>query len=494
MSKFKDKLFNSSLASKIRYSYILLLIPPVVVLLVLMFSMWNRNKNYESMVNSALVASDFSLDFKKDFDYETYLVIVGNKTMDESGMNHLLTQAKTIVGNLESLTNSVDNEKRLSSISKYLSNLENYKEHIRQNLADGDKYEENIEIWENDVQIVTALIRETMFQYIYYEINNLQAEKQENRDFYYNIIQYVIIASLVVIIFIVVMSYLIPRSITKPIRELCDVTDQVSKGDLSVRSKVESGAEVGVLSDSMNTMIDKINVLINQVTLEQNSLREAELELLQAQINPHFLYNTLDTIVWLAEGNNEEAVVGMVKSLSEFFRTALSKGRDLISIEEEINHVRSYLEIQQVRYQDILEYSIEIPDEIKYCVIPKLSVQPIVENALYHGVKNKRGGGRISVIGEMKYDCYEIHVKDNGIGMEPERLKKVRNRLAANVAGAEEEIGSHSMFGMYNVNERIRLKFGPMYGISIDSAYGEGTEVTMVLPLNEALGEKIKTE
>ena len=254
------------------------------------------------------------------------------------------------------------------------------------------------------------------------------------------------------------------------------MTDQVAKGDLTVRSDIRTGAEVGMLSDSLNTMIDKINELLEQVKKEQIRLRKAEFELLQSQINPHFLYNTLDTIVWLAEAGEQKKVVKMVGSLSEFFRTSLNQGKDIISIKEELQHVRSYLEIQQVRYQDILQYDIQVEEKLYKYLIPKITIQPLVENALYHGIKNKRGVGKIIISGRQEEDHFSILIEDNGIGISEERLSQVR-------AGVKNKVSTgKDIYGLYNVNERIHLNFGEKYGIIIESTYGEGTVVSVILP------------
>ncbi len=474
-------LYNqSALATKIRYSYLVLLGPMVLFLLFCFVNMWTTNQKYEDMINSTMVASEFSLDFKKDFDYETYLLIVGNKTIEDTPLHQMLSDAERIVMGLEQLTNSRENADRLKSARKYMNNLNIYIDRIEDNLREGNKYEDSIEIWENDVQIVTALLRETIFQYIYYEIRDIQQSHEEYQNFFMGVIRFSIIAFAVILILTALLSYYIPLSITHPIRKLSEVTDQVAKGDLTVRSDIRSGAEVGMLSDSLNTMIDKINELLEQVKKEQIRLRKAEFELLQAQINPHFLYNTLDTIVWLAEAGDQKKVVSMVGSLSDFFRTSLNQGKDIISVKEELQHVRSYLEIQQVRYQDILEYEIRVPEELNRYLIPKITIQPLVENALYHGIKNKRGAGKIVISGKREEDHFCIMIEDNGIGITKERLLQVRE-------GIENKIPTgHDIYGLYNVNERIRLNFGEKYGIFIESRYGDGTVVSIVLPyMNE---------
>lgn len=467
---------HSTLAMKIRYSYLLLLIPIVTFLIFCFYNLWVNNRNYEDMLNSTVVASEFSLDFKKDFDYETYLLIVENKSVEESMLEDMLNDANRIVKGLEELTDSQENMNRLNSAKKYLNNLEIYKNRIEQNLKDGNKYEDNIEIWENDVQIVTSLLRETIFQYIFFEIKDLQQARTQYQNFFVEMIRFSVVAFAAIFVLITALSYYIPLSITRPIRKLSEVTDQVAKGDLTVRSDVRSGAEVSVLSDSLNTMIDKIDELLEQVKKEQIRLRKAEFELLQSQINPHFLYNTLDAIVWLAEAGEQKKVVSMVGSLSDFFRTSLNQGKDIITIKEELQHSRSYLEIQQMRYQDILNYEIHVPEELHRYLIPKITIQPLVENALYHGIKNKRGLGRIVISGRKEEDFLILQIEDNGIGMRKERLDQVKEGMNQKIP-TEKDI-----YGLYNVNERIRLNFGEKYGLSIESTYGEGTVVSIILP------------
>lgn len=474
-----------SLITKIRLSYLILAIPMLFFIFFSIYNMWSMTEKYDEMINSTIVASEFSFDFKKDLDYETYLVIVGNKSYKESGIEKMLSDAENIVSKLESMDVTDDNYQRLISVEKYLINLRTYLSRIEENSNNAgdsseDLYEKNMQIWENDVQIVTTLVRDSIFEYIYYEVKYIQSEKQKI-DFNFRIIFSVTLILLVIVSAVMIFFYYyLPLSITRPIKQIIKVTNEVASGDLSVRSDVNDGFEAKNLSKSLNTMIDKINELLKQVTKEQVRLRKAEFELLQSQINPHFLYNTLDAIVWLAESGDKEKVVSTVKSLSDFFRASLNQGKDIVTIKEELVHIKSYLEIQQVRYQDILEYEINVPEELNGYLIPKITIQPLVENALYHGIKNKRGGGKIFVGGEKKENEFVIYVKDNGQGITEDRLKIVMRNIN-NRAESEK-----SSFGLYNVNERIKLNFGDEYGISFDSHYLEGTIVTIKLPLKES--------
>lgn len=471
---------RSTLATKIRFSYLVLLVPIFSILFFSIYNLWSSNQRYEDMINSTLVASEFSLDFKKDFDYEIYLVIVGNKTLKESDVDTMLRHAKNVVKGLENITESQDNRDRLQDIRKYLDRLQVYVARIDENMAEGNLYEENMEIWENDVQIVTTLVRDEISQYTYYEIQGIQKSKDDYQKFYTWMLRFCLIALVGVVVAVGIMSYLIPLSITRPFKELSQVTDEIAKGNLSVRANVNTGVEATALSNSMNTMIDKINELLEQVTTEQIRLRKAEFELLQAQINPHFLYNTLDAIIWLAEAGEQKRVVGMVRNLSDFFRTSLNQGKDINSIKEEMLHVKSYLEIQHVRYQDILSYDIEVPEALYIYSIPKITIQPLVENALYHGIKNKRGMGHISIRGEAGEKDFTITVTDDGIGIDETRLRQVQSGIQNKVLTGKD------FYGLYNVCERIRLNFGEEYGIFIESVYGEGTSVRVILPYVEA--------
>lgn len=471
---------RSTLATKIRFSYLVLLVPIFSILFFSIYNLWSSNQRYEDMINSTLVASEFSLDFKKDFDYEIYLVIVGNKTLKESDVDTMLRHAKNVVKGLENITESQDNRDRLQDIRKYLDSLQVYVARIDENMAEGNLYEENMEIWENDVQIVTTLVRDEISQYTYYEIQGIQKSRDDYQKFYTWMLRFCLIALVGVVVAVGIMSYLIPLSITRPFKELSQVTDEIAKGNLSVRANVNTGVEATALSNSMNTMIDKINELLEQVTTEQIRLRKAEFELLQAQINPHFLYNTLDAIIWLAEAGEQKRVVGMVRNLSDFFRTSLNQGKDINSIKEEMLHVKSYLEIQHVRYQDILSYDIEVPEALYIYSIPKITIQPLVENALYHGIKNKRGMGHISIRGEAREKDFTITVTDDGIGIDETRLRQVQSGIQNKVLTGKD------FYGLYNVCERIRLNFGEEYGIFIESVYGEGTSVRVILPYVEA--------
>jgi two-component system sensor histidine kinase YesM len=235
-------------------------------------------------------------------------------------------------------------------------------------------------------------------------------------------------------------------------------------------------------------MISRIRELLAAKIKEQEHLKKVELRALQAQINPHFLYNTLDTIIWLAEANKTNQVIEIVCALSNFFRIALSKGHDWITIHQEIEHVRSYLTIQKMRYRDILDYKIEVDGDILDGTILKLTLQPLVENALYHGIKNKRNGGVITVRARRTdQNIVLLEVQDNGVGFTAYKLAQIQAEINSD---SDEITIKESGFGLENVNKRIKLFYGKQYGLSIDSHYLEGTRVTVAIPLKDSLNSQ----
>ncbi len=283
-----------------------------------------------------------------------------------------------------------------------------------------------------------------------------------------------IIAMVVSIAIISLVALPLSNSVTKPLLKLQRLMKQAESGDLTVHFNTQYHDEIGELGNSFNHMLSRIDDLIHQVYEEQQNKRDAEMKSLQEQIKPHFLYNTLDTISWMAREYEAADIVRLVDALTSMYRIGLSQGRDVISVEQEICHVSNYLYIQEIRYKSKLKYRIETDPATLNVQVPKLILQPLVENAIYHGIKKKRGGGTIAIQTERKEDCICFTVRDDGAGMNAEQLKLLR-------AGLMEESGQQS-FGLFYVKERIRLYYGEGYSIHVDSAPDEGTVVVLCLP------------
>ena len=284
-----------------------------------------------------------------------------------------------------------------------------------------------------------------------------------------------------VIITLIVTLLLLNRILTgvvKPLKQLEKHMAQVNPDNINQHMEISSDDEIGHLSMKFNQMLDRITNLKEQVIEEQEDKRKYELQTLQAQINPHFLYNTLDSIIWMAETNDSD-IVAMTEALAKLFRISLNKGNEEITLEKELEHVKNYLIIQSMRYADKFTYEISVEPGVEKCGMIKLILQPVVENCIYHGIKKKRGTGKITIRAYRRGEDLIIEVSDDGCGMPEEICRKI---LSDEI---EPENISGSGIGVKNVNERIQLRFGKKYGLSYSSEEGVGTTVTYVLPYNE---------
>ncbi|GAA0137727.1 sensor histidine kinase [Paenibacillus sp. YSY-4.3] len=274
---------------------------------------------------------------------------------------------------------------------------------------------------------------------------------------------------------------LLSKIIVNPLLQLAKSMRRVKEGDLNVTAAIRTQDETGLLASVFNLMIQQIKQLIATVENEQRHKREYELALMHAQIKPHFLYNTLDTIYVLTDMERTEEARDTTKALADFYRVALSKGYEIITLEEEVKIVNDYLTIMQVRYPHILQYDIAIPDELKGINIPKLSLQPLAENAIYHGLKTKDSSGFIRISAHADRDRVIIEVEDNGVGMSPQ--------LVSRITDFKEDSDKRKSIGIFSVHERLKLYFGDIYGIHIESREGQGTTVKLILPNNYDKGE-----
>lgn len=294
----------------------------------------------------------------------------------------------------------------------------------------------------------------------------------------------VLVVMLLVILLISFMSYRLSRSISTPIDNLMYAMKEVETGHFDAALTSRSSAyEIQNLYKSFNIMVERLETLIRQSVEEQKNLRKAQLSALQSQINPHFLYNTLDTITWNVRlGRSEEAITALI-ALTRFFRISISKGHNHISISEEIDHARMYLNIQRMRYNDRLDFDIEMNPAIASYRTIKLILQPLVENAIYHGIKEVDRQGMILIRALEDGGDILLTVRDNGKGMSPEELDALNQLLAA------ENTVDDKAYGVLNVNTRIRMEYGGRYGLSYESARGEYTLATIRLPKIPMTGE-----
>ncbi|MFT4143718.1 MAG: sensor histidine kinase [Mobilitalea sp.] len=479
----KEKSIKYPLRLKLFMVAAVIILPMIILSVYQIVALYNYSTAYDTIVRRITSANNYNLNFKEEMDESMYKIVVEAETFESIDENNdlknpyvLIEAAKENFTYLREITSSRES---LDWIKRILLNLDTLKDRIseiRDNLQQTGHYEENIEMLESDIYILTELFQEEIQYYIYYETQNFETIRQSLNEQVTNVIVTMIVALSSIIIASILVNILVTDSITKPIRTLCDKTALVAKGDFTTRTTCDNHDELSVLSDSFNHMASKLEQQVNSIRLEQENLRNMESKLLQTQINPHFLYNTLDTIIWLIEGNKNKEAIDIVVSLSDFFRIVVSKGKDFITIREEEIHIKSYLQIQQSRYKDILDYEINIPEELYEYQILKLTLQPLIENSLYHGIKMLRARGKITVIGEIMDEGIRFQVIDNGIGMSEEELKVLRTEVE--MPGSEQSTG----FGLANVNKRIKLNYGNSYGLEIQSKKGEGTVIRITIP------------
>lgn len=290
---------------------------------------------------------------------------------------------------------------------------------------------------------------------------------------------YIRIAIICLIVAFIISIYF-SSLLTLPLQKLAASMKKVREGHLreKVNLPLYANDEVSLLVSQYNEMIEKINELVNKIFKLEIHKKEAELKALESQINPHFLYNTLDTIFWRAEKSKDSEISEMIYALSKLFRLTLNRGNEFIQIRGEKEFIESYLFLQSKRYKNKLKYQIQIPDEILNYYIPKLILQPFVENAIVHGIENNNSESIIEVTGKKEGEFINFTIKDNGIGIDEDKIKKIKDSLKS--SNTKEEFG----YAIKNVNERLRLYYEDNYKLDINSKIGVGTEVSILLPLN----------
>ena len=468
MKKRKTKYEELNINQKIQYLIWSLALPLLFCILLLVASMCISIGNYSTITHNMNLSSEFSLSFKENMDLKMYHYCVGSaeqKTLPVKDVNRAIRLA-------EKLEKTTVRKESRRAIELVIADCKNLKKRMRA-IAETKGYDSRQIQLTNNVYVLTELTQKAMGDYIYYEAGYLK--KVEN-DMFARILAVGIILGIfvfVIVALVVKKSFRLAGEITDPIGGVSDNVRKVGHGNFGIIPVETNVIEVKELDRGILKMAGRIQTLLENVKEEERKQHMIQLELLQAQVNPHFLYNTLDTIVWMVEADMHDEAIEMLTHLSVFFRTVLSKGEDVISLHDEVLHTKSYLEIQQIRYSDILDYTIELPQDMEEIRLPKMTLQPLVENALYHGVKEKRGKSSIWITFEDAGRDIVIQVKDDGIGMTEDRLREVQEGLKNN-----QSVG----FGMSAVEGRLKLYYGEEYGLDICSKYQEGTVIRVNIP------------
>ena len=448
----------------------LLLIPALVSLGMMM----HYAQTYHGVIRQVERVSSLKPLVQTQIADEMWYVVAGHKTFDGGDQYEMIDHVNN---EIDALVRSADpaNLKALVVARRTMDTLVTYIDRMGELIRTEQPIAESEALLE-EVRNVSSLVADMLAEYADAEIS-AAAQASDRLQATLNVVLVLLLALLALtILFSVLAQRSLSHAIHTPIARLEKFAAELAGGNLQARAPETSVAELHELTESLNSMAGRLQDLIDENRREQENLKKSELRALQAQINPHFLYNTLDAIVWLAEAGQTREVIHITRALSDFFRISLSQGKDWIPLSEEIKHLTGYLTIQKIRYRDILDYQIEIPDELGSCQVLKLLMQPLVENAIYHGIKHRRGRGLVKVTGRMEGAWLILQVQDNGAGMSSERLLQVRDGLSG-------DGGESAGYGLFNVNKRIQLYYNQPQGVWIESQVGEGTTVTLKLPV-----------
>ncbi len=470
----------SSIRKKIYRSYVLiialLLIVPITIILFSLF----QTISYDRLISNVSMANRLNQTVRTDITNEIWSVVSGNVRFVEGDQYKIIENIRISINEIYESTTSEESQHFLEVAGRALDTVERYVIQLGRQIDQGASYYENEKILE-EIRGVTDLMYDILQEYIVAETDS---NAIANESFKRTMVVFFII-TILVICFVIIFAQIAQRTVLKdisdPLQDLEILSTEIALGNLNARADIPEIDELVPLSKNLNVMAEKIVQLIDKNIEEQKNLQKAEMQSLQSQITPHFLYNTFDTIIWLAEARKTDEVIEITRAFSNFFRISLSKGKDWITVEQEFEHIKNYLTIQKIRYRDILDYEVTFDEQIAKVPILKLVLQPLVENALYHGIKNKRGKGKLVVTGKRERTTMIFSVEDNGIGFQKDRLEKVLKEMN----GQKKPEDLPTVYGLYNVNKRLQLYYGVQDCIHIESAYMNGTTVSFTLPLEE---------
>ena len=468
---------RSSIRHKIQVSYILIIMmmlaPPVTTITSSIY----QQIRYDHIITNVSKTNRLNQTIKTEIANEIWDIVAGNKKFDEGRQYVILDRINESLEDIMRTTEVGKNRQMLEVAGRAVNTL-------RRNVDSlGVQMKEQFPVIENekkldDIRGVAALISDILQDFIVLEIEYAANTNESIK----NTTQILTILQIITVFFVAIFSIFAQRSvlasINRPIKELEKLSTKIASGDLAARADRPHVSELNNLTENLNIMALKIQDLIAANIQEQKNLQKSEMKALQAQITPHFLYNTFDTIVWLAEGRQYEQVIDITRAFSSFFRISLNRGKDWTRVREEFEHIESYLTIQKIRYRDILDYRIAYEPEMAEEPVLKLLLQPLVENALYHGIKNKRGKGLILVRGWKDNGFLCFSVEDNGIGMPPDQKEHICRQI--DDCSNPDELSD--VYGLYNVSKRLELYYNRNTKLEIHSDYKIGTIISFRVP------------
>ena len=481
---------NKSLRRTLLITYISLLFITLIPSIYSVVVSQIHTKRYSQIISNVSTANRISLIAKDDIPAELWNIICGKKEIADGSQNKLLDN---ISSGLSLMLLSINNEEsrgKLEVANRAYTTLRRNVDMLISQIKGGSLVTQN-EATLDEIRTITSLFSDIMQDFIVTEIEAANQTNQSLRNTSIILTTIQIIITILAIIISINSFITVSAAIQKPISDMEKLSTKVSNGDLTARIDIPHVNELNTLAENLNTMAGQIDLLIQKNMEEQKNFQKAEMKALQAQITPHFLYNTFDTIVWLAEEEHTEEVVRITKAFSDFLRISLSRGHEWITISQELEHIKNYLTIQKIRYADILNYSIDADEALMDVKMIKLVLQPLIENAIYHGIKNKRGRGKLKVSAHFTNDsrtfvCFTV--EDNGAGFTEERLGQVRNELRT---GAQDSEKLSSVYGLYNVNKKLKLYYGEnTEGLLIESEAGKGSKISFTIPVNAEITQE----
>ena len=469
---------NRNLKHTLKFSYIILLvimlIPSVYSIIVSQVHAFK----YNLVIQNVSRANRINRIARDEIPMELWEIICGKKDFDSGDQYVLMKEITNGINEMLARTENGKSHEKLEVASRAGTTLLRNIVKLSDDMKRGSTFVQN-EATLDEIRTITALFSDIIQDFIVAEIESADETNQSflRASVILTIIQIIITLSSIIISLRSLVT--VSNAIQNPIEDMERLSTKVANGDLTARIELPHVDELDTLAENLNTMTEQIDVLIKKNMEEQKNFQKAEVKALQAQITPHFLYNTFDTIVWLAEEERTDEVVKITKAFSEFLRISLSRGHEWITIGQELEHIKNYLTIQKIRYADILNYNIEANPDLLDAKIIKHVLQPLVENAIYHRIKNKRGRGVLKVnvdFADEERKTIRFAVEDNGAGFTPERLEEVRNELASGDLDSEK---LSSVYGLYNVNKKLKLYYGNQTsGLIIESEQGKGSLVT----------------
>lgn len=468
---------SRSIKKTIQFSYVLI-ITLMILPTIYSFSVSRTyTSQYDKIITNVSKANRLNQMVKIEISNEIWDIVAGKKLFSDGNQYEIIQNIRNGIEEMAVSTQLSENRQYLEVSSRALLTLEKYVNTLGSQIEQSAPVADN-EIILEEVRGVASLIYDILQDFIVAEIESAAKTNDRIKISYsfLTLIQMIITAIVIGIAFFTLTS--VSEKIRKPIMRLENLSSEIAAGNLEARAVKPYVKELDNLTQNLNIMAEKITDLLDENIKEQQNFQKAQMKALQAQITPHFLYNTFDTIIWLAETKRTEKVIEITRAFSNFFRISLSKGHEWITVEQEIEHIKSYLTIQKIRYRDILDYSISVEDEMKDTSVLKLILQPLVENAIYHGIKNKRGRGILEVVVKKDNGRIYFSVADNGIGMSAEKVKSIYEELESK---PDTEL-LKNVYGLFNVQKRLELYYNEKIELLIESEYGSGTVVSFNVP------------